>query len=162
MEVLENEDDPRFNYFNNKIHALMMKKAVVEQLHRATTGRLPDNETLAMIQKRDLEGRKSELELQVYLQKEQYTLNSIKDIIKKEENHSNKRQEKIQHHIIGQHEALEERIRTRRLRSSSGSKGRLEEAPVSPRVHKAAYRLTSDLEKMPELPQPGRGRTDRR
>lgn len=42
VEVLENEDDPRYNYFNNKIHALVMKKSVLEQLHKVATGSAPD------------------------------------------------------------------------------------------------------------------------
>jgi len=56
-----------------------------------------------MIQKRELESRKSDHELQVFLQKDQYNLGTIKEIIKKEETHNNRKEEKIKNHIIGQH-----------------------------------------------------------
>ena len=45
VEILESTSDQRFKYFNQKIHTLMMKKSIVEQLHH-TTGRLVDQKTL--------------------------------------------------------------------------------------------------------------------
>ena len=50
VEVLENEDDPRYNYFNNKIHALVMKKSVLEQLHKIATGTPPDPHAIEQAQ----------------------------------------------------------------------------------------------------------------
>jgi hypothetical protein len=60
VEVLENEDDERFNYFNNKIHAIMMRKTVVEQLHRIATGTAPDPETIDRAQRMEMESRKND------------------------------------------------------------------------------------------------------
>ena len=59
VEVLENEDDPRYNYFNNKIHALVMKKSVLEQLHKIATGTAPDPHAIEQAQLLELEKRKS-------------------------------------------------------------------------------------------------------
>lgn len=56
----------------------MMRKSVVEQLHRIATGTAPDPDTMEKVQKMELENRKSEYELQISLQKDQYTITSIK------------------------------------------------------------------------------------
>ncbi len=50
--MLENNNDQRYSYFNHKIYSLMTKKEVIEQLHKATTGHSPDQETLDMIKKK--------------------------------------------------------------------------------------------------------------
>ena len=50
--MLENEDDSRYNFFNKKIQALMMRRAVIEQLHRTATGHAPDPATIEMAQLR--------------------------------------------------------------------------------------------------------------
>ena len=60
--------------------------------------------------------------MQVYLQKDLYNINTIKDIIKKEEQHSNTKLLKINENIIGQHKELDQRIKTRMMRSISGKK----------------------------------------
>ena len=36
VEVLESEADPRFGYFKRKIHSLMLKKHIMEQMHLAS------------------------------------------------------------------------------------------------------------------------------
>ena len=89
--MLENEDDPRYNYFNTKIHNLMMRKIVIQQLHRTATGMAADPKTIQMAQQRELDNKKSEHELQIYLQKDQYNTSAIAQMIKNEEKHSSKR-----------------------------------------------------------------------
>jgi len=46
VEILENADDKRYTYFNNKIHSLMLKKNVIEKLHLFTTGLSTEDTTL--------------------------------------------------------------------------------------------------------------------
>ncbi len=106
VEVLENEDDPRYNYFNNKIHALVMKKSVLEQLHKVATGSAPDPHAIEQAQLLELEKRKSEYELQMTLQKDQYTVSSIKDMIRKGENHTQRKNKRIQENIEEQNTVL--------------------------------------------------------
>lgn len=36
VEVLESIADPRFVFFHNKIHSLMLKKHIVKKLHEAS------------------------------------------------------------------------------------------------------------------------------
>ena len=66
------------------------------------------------------------MDLQMYLQKEAYTLSSIKDLLKREEKIKSKRTDTIKRGLQFQNEALEERIQHRRLRSNSkgNSKGK--------------------------------------
>ena len=54
VEVLENADDKRYVHFNNKIHALMLKKSVIEKLHHFTTGAPTQEKTLELVQKKEM------------------------------------------------------------------------------------------------------------
>jgi len=126
VEVLEEHHDDRYLYFNNKIYSLMVRKEVIEELHKDTQSRSSKKEALELAAKRDLDAKKSEMDLQMYLQKEAYTLSSIKDLLKKEEKITTKRTESIKRGIQHQNQALEERIQHRRMRSNSkgNSKGK--------------------------------------
>lgn len=57
--MLEGMADPRFSYFNNKIHSLMMKKHVIKKLHSETYN---NGKELSMtaINKAELQGKKDE------------------------------------------------------------------------------------------------------
>ena len=124
--MLEEHHDDRYLYFNNKIYSLMVRKEVIEELHKDTQSRSSKKEALELAAKRDLDAKKSEMDLQMYLQKEAYTLSSIKDLLKKEEKITTKRTESIKRGIQHQNQALEERIQHRRMRSNSkgNSKGK--------------------------------------
>ena len=56
-----------------------------------------------MAQQRELDSKKSEHELQVYLQKDQYNPTAIAAIIRKEEKHSNQRGKRIKETLVHQH-----------------------------------------------------------
>ena len=102
-----------------------MKKSVVEQLHRIATGSVPDPQTIDLAQKMEMETRKNEYELQISLQKDLYTMNNVKDIIRKYERQSMRKNQHMKEQLEGQNQVLEERIKSRKLRSIS--KGRQNE-----------------------------------
>lgn len=77
----------------------MMRKSVVEQLHRIATGSAPDPDTMKKVQNMQMENRKSEYQLQISLQKDQYTINSIKEILKKVEHQDLRQNKHIRDHI---------------------------------------------------------------
>jgi len=91
------------------------------------------------------------MDLQMYLQKEAYTLSSIKDLLKKEEKITTKRTESIKRGIQHQNQALEERILHRRMRSNSkgNSKGKdkKKEAEQIVIVSTKTYQTKNTLEK---------------
>jgi hypothetical protein len=82
VEVLESAADKRYDYFKRKIHSLMLKKHIVEQMHFAN-GRTVDQKTLQDCFKADLEARKNEHEAQVYFNKTDNT--KVQEILKKAE-----------------------------------------------------------------------------
>jgi len=151
VEVLEEHHDDRYLYFNNKIYSLMVRKEVIEELHKDTQSRSSKKEALELAAKRDLDAKKSEMDLQMYLQKEAYTLSSIKDLLKKEEKITTKRTESIKRGIQHQNQALEERILHRRMRSNSkgNSKGKdkKKEAEQIVIVSTKTYQTKNTLEK---------------
>jgi len=151
VEVLEEHHDDRYLYFNNKIYSLMVRKEVIEELHKDTQSRSSKKEALELAAKRDLDAKKSEMDLQMYLQKEAYTLSSIKDLLKKEEKITTKRTESIKRGIQHQNQALEERIQHRRMRSNSkgNSKGKdkKKEAEQVVLVSIKTYQTKNTLEK---------------
>jgi len=129
----------------------MVRKEVIEELHKDTQSRSSKKEALELAAKRDLDAKKSEMDLQMYLQKEAYTLSSIKDLLKKEEKITTKRTESIKRGIQHQNQALEERILHRRMRSNSkgNSKGKdkKKEAEQIVIVSTKTYQTKNTLEK---------------
>jgi hypothetical protein len=119
VEVLENSSDNRYRYFNDKIHEIMVRKEVIEQMHKTTPGVAPHKETLEMAIKRDMASKKSEMDLQLYLQKEAISLSNVKDLVKKAESLTERKFEQIEKGIKSQDSRLEERMQSRRLRSIS-------------------------------------------
>lgn len=83
MEVLESAADCRYDYFKRKIHSLMLKKHIVEQMHFASTSKPLPKETIEECQRAELDKRKYQHEAQVYFNK---TDNSkVQEILKKAE-----------------------------------------------------------------------------
>ena len=83
----------------------MTQKEVLTQLHKDST--LPSQEeSLQQAKKRELDQKKTEIDLQMYLQKESYNLNTIKEMLQKGEHLKDKKTKEIQKGISNQNEQL--------------------------------------------------------
>ena len=105
--MLENQDDNRYRYFNAKIHQLMMRKKVIEQLHHDPNSPPPQAQALKNAAKHELDHRKQELNLQVYLQQEAFTMSSARDLLKREHKVTQQRTQQIQNGISRQDRFLQ-------------------------------------------------------
>jgi hypothetical protein len=114
VEVLESAADNRYDYFKRKIHSLMLRKHIVEQMH-AASGKVVDQKTLEECSKADLEARKNEHEAQVYFNKTDNT--KVQEILKKAEMQVKTLNTNIRKNIMSQEQQLEERIKNRKMKS---------------------------------------------
>jgi uncharacterized FlaG/YvyC family protein len=103
VEVLESSADARYDYFKRKIHTLMLKKHIVEQMHFALGKPIPQ-QTIAECERAELEQRKYQHEAQVYFNK---TDNSkVQEILKKAEQQVKALNTNLRRNIISQEEKL--------------------------------------------------------
>jgi hypothetical protein len=117
VEVLEGASDKRYDYFKRKIHSLMLKKHIVQQMHLAT-GKV-DHQALQDSKRADLEARKNEHEAQVFFNKTDNA--QVQEILKKAEVQVKTLNTNIRTNIMTQEQNLEERIKNRKMKSDSGS-----------------------------------------
>lgn len=118
VEVLESASDCRYDYFKRKIHSLMLKKHIVEQMHFAE-GKTMTKATIEECEKAELEKRKYQHEAQVYFNKTDNT--KVKEILKKAELQVKTLNSNLRKNILSQEATLEERIKNRKMKSESGS-----------------------------------------
>lgn len=79
--MLEGAADKRYDYFKRKIHSLMLKKHIVQQMHLAC-GKV-DQQALKDAKRADLDARKNEHEAQVFFNKTDNT--QVQEILKRAE-----------------------------------------------------------------------------
>jgi hypothetical protein len=103
VEVLEGASDKRYDYFKRKIHSLMLKKHIVQQMHLAT-GKV-DQQALQDCKRADLDARKNEHEAHVFFNKTDNT--QVQEILKKAELQVRNLNSNIRTNIMTQEQQLE-------------------------------------------------------
>ena len=120
VECLQSKSDDRYKYFNNKIQHLMKKKVVLEEMNLKASKKL-DSELLLQARKNQLNNKKQEYDMQMYLSSQQVNRKRVKEIVDIAQSKLKRFQTTIQSNINSQGKELEERIKRRKMRSEAGS-----------------------------------------
>lgn len=85
----------------------MKKKHVVEELHIASTGRVADKAALEDVFKAEIGERKNQLDLQIFLNKEQFDAKKVREMMKTADTKLKTFERNIEKNIKKQDEALQ-------------------------------------------------------